>query len=132
MTQTDNKFFGILLAALIALLMGCGPEISDPHQEEEYEEYEQHRRLERHYELEWVRCVNEMGIDRCKLIQETGFFQCSNWRFKQEHGLAQCVERRLKDRSNTLPDGDLPEVPQDPTLLEAEEDEPSRSEEIVK
>jgi hypothetical protein len=98
----------IVLLAVVA----CGPntpeekaavEIEEAKVEKEKREaYERAKRAERYYELEWVRCVNDLGIDRCKVIQETGFHQCENWEFKDERGIQKCAEHRLHDRAETL------------------------------
>ena len=45
---------------------------------------------------------NDLGIDRCRAIQETGFRQCQNWVFGEEKGIKSCGERRLDDLKRKL------------------------------
>ena len=70
------------------------------------------KRLDDFYETEWVKCVNDLGMDRCRIIQETGFRECHNHRSLDPNLKEnECVEVRFKDRLNTLPKKDEP-VPQ--------------------
>jgi hypothetical protein len=63
------------------------------------------KRLDDFYEMEWIQCVNEMGLDRCRAIQETGFVQCYHQRTTNRNGGSsnECIEDRFKDRLKTLP-----------------------------
>jgi len=85
---------GLLRRTLIVafvFLAGC-----ETH--EEKEQHERDKQLDRFYELEWVKCVNELGIERCEIIQETGFRQCQGYLYKQARGIQPCAEERFQDR----------------------------------
>ena len=87
------KRLAFLVAALT--LLSCeGPK--------EKEQHEQDKQLDRYYELEWVKCVNELGMDRCEIIQETGFRQCQGYYYRQERGIGPCAEERFKDRMGSV------------------------------
>jgi hypothetical protein len=75
--------------ALLAFASSC---------EVDQKKREREKKLDRYYELQWVECVNELGIERCKIIQETGFRQCQNFRSGQDAGVSACAEERFEDR----------------------------------
>ena len=82
------------------------------------------KRLDDFYEGEWVKCVNDLGMDRCRIIQETGFRQCKNHRSVGGHSdIAGCMDARFKDRFATLPEkGEgTPPVEEAPLPVEAPE-----------
>lgn len=81
-----SKF--LYLLSVVVLLSSCVDQ----------ERREREKKLDRYYELEWVKCVNELGIERCKVIQETGFRQCENFSNGATSGLSSCAEERFKDR----------------------------------
>jgi len=104
----------IFLCAL--LLIGTSGCETDTQKEERRAE---EKMLEKYYELELIKCVNELGQERCHIIQEIGLWQCRNYkRSPQETGHAICAEDRFKDRlkwfeENPEPDTTYPEKPTD-------------------
>jgi hypothetical protein len=91
-----------LALALLAGVPGCL--VDDPSKEErEEQERQDAKRLDAFYEMEWIKCVNDLGIDRCRIIQETGFQQCRGHRSVDPHRTGNnCVDDRLSDRRKSL------------------------------
>ena len=87
------------------------------------------KRLDRFYEEEWIKCVNELGMDRCLLIQETGFRHCDDYDAStpnhQRHGIEECVKARYEDRAALLPP-EYPRAAPDPLKPEKEEPVPAK------
>jgi hypothetical protein len=80
--------------------------------------------LEEFYELELVKCVNELGQERCHIIQETGLWQCRHYQSSPtEVGHDVCARDRFKDRLTLLKEKPEPDAathlekpdPQEPT-----------------
>lgn len=63
------------------------------------------KRLDQFYEMEFVKCVNDLGPERCHIIQETGFRMCRNQETVDANGntMNECIDNRFKDRFKTLP-----------------------------
>jgi len=65
----------------------------------EREEREDAKRLDDFYETAWVDCVNDLGMERCRVIQETGFQQCHNYRTAgATMSPTDCMQQRFDDR----------------------------------
>jgi hypothetical protein len=90
------------VVSLLVIAFGCSCEVDQTKRERE-------KKLDRYYELQWIECVNELGIERCKIIQETGFRQCENFSNGQHSGISVCAEERFKDR--------MKEVVADPAIV---------------
>ena len=91
------KRVGFLLCALT--LTGC-PEPGEAERQRLKEE-----RLDDFYDREWVKCVNEIGIERCRLIQEVGMWKCRGYRPNTtEGGIKNCARQRFDDRYEQLPE----------------------------
>jgi len=70
------------------------------------------KRLDDFYEGEWVKCVNDLGMDRCRIIQETGFRQCKNHRTAGgTSDVVGCMDERFRDRFIALPKEEAPPLP---------------------
>ena len=112
---TMKRFYAILLC-LPFLMANSGCETEGQKQRRHADE----KLLEEYYELELIKCVNELGQERCHLIQETGLWRCRNYqRSPQETGHKVCAEDRFKDRlellqENPEPDTTYPEKPEVP------------------
>jgi hypothetical protein len=102
----------VFLCGLLCAVPGCETEREKREREQERLEA---KRLDDFYEGEWVKCVNELGMERCRIIQETGFQQCENKR--TVNGTANhnsCVEDRLKDRLKAITPLEAEEAEKDP------------------
>jgi len=111
-----------LLLAFLHLSLGCGGESPAELARKELEKETKRldtKRLDDFYEMEWIQCVNELGLDRCRAIQETGFIQCLHQRTSNRNAPAsnECIEDRFKDRLKMLP---VKGEEQSPQLAEAE------------
>jgi len=113
----------------LLVLLACGPGLTKWEKEEAelkaQAEYEKAKALDRYYELEFVKCVNDLGIDRCKTIQETGFHQCLAWKYQKEAGIVACAQHRIEDRLNNFTDGPLKPEAEDPVPQVEETVEPT-------
>ena len=102
----------LLCFPLLVGLSGCETEA----QKEEHRAEE--KLLEEFYELELVKCVNELGHERCHVIQETGLWKCRLYqRSSTEIGNKVCAEDRFKDRLRLLkknPEPDAATHPEKP------------------
>ena len=113
------------LLALLCVSPGCvdetPAELSQKEIEQEVTRLET-KRLDDFYEMEWIKCVNEMGLDRCRAIQETGFVQCLHQRTTDRNGRSHndCIDERFQDRLKTLPVEDETSSPQLPEAPEHE------------
>lgn len=81
----------VLTLMLVASTDGCVTEA-------DRQRHENDKRLDRYYEEEWIKCVNDLDIERCKVIQETGMRQCLGYRHGQNVGLEPCAQERFEDR----------------------------------
>lgn len=89
-----------ILAALF-LLMTTPTGCSTP--EEVERRHEREKELDAYYEMEWVKCVNDLGVERCKVIQETGMWKCRGFRAHEvESGIKYCAKDRFEDRHELL------------------------------
>lgn len=96
--------------ALTFLLIFCTVLVSckDPAAEarekrERAERHERYKMLDTYYEKAWIECANEIGRERCRLIQESGFWQCQNYSVDPRRGgVSACAEDRLNDRYTVL------------------------------
>ena len=85
---------------LCALTLTCCGESREAEQRRLKEE-----RLDDFYDREWVKCVNEIGIERCRLIQEVGMWKCRGYRPEtQDRGIKSCAKQRFDDRYEQLPE----------------------------
>lgn len=82
--------------ALACAASGCEDQAEVRRQEEE--QHEREKRMDRFYDAEWVRCVNELGVERCRLIQETGMWQCRAWSYGSVSGISGCAVERFEER----------------------------------
>ena len=110
-----------LLLAFSCVSPGCGADSPQKLAREAAEKETKRldtKRLDDFYEMEWIQCVNELGLDRCRAIQETGFVQCQHQRTSNRNAPAsnECIEDRFKDRLKTLP---VKGEEQSPQLAEA-------------
>jgi hypothetical protein len=96
-----SRYLPLLCAALL-VLPSCETERERQREEDERQDA---KRLDDFYEIAWVQCVNDLGMDRCRVIQETGFQQCRNHRSSnaQVSGVAECLDARFADRLKMLP-----------------------------
>ena len=103
-----------LLLCLPFLAGNTGCETESQKQERRMDE----KTLEEFYELELVKCVNELGQERCHIIQETGLWKCRHYeRTANETGHKVCAEDRFKDRLFLLkepPEEDATQKPEVP------------------
>lgn len=101
------KRFLWIAACSFLLLSGCDSPTEEVKREKERLD---HKRLTDFYETAWVQCVNELGMDRCRIIQETGFQQCRDHRsLHPTTSTDDCVQDRFKDRLHNLPKEDSPD-----------------------
>lgn len=82
------------------------------------------KRLEEYYDLEWIKCVNELGIDRCKTIQEIGLFKYST----SSRGLDESARHIMDDRHEWLVEQDENPEPKDEEATPEAEELPAEAE----
>ena len=110
-----SHFVNLRPYLMAALLCACA--CDENKQEREHQENE--KRLDRFYEEEWIKCVNELGMDRCTIIQETGLWKCKRYsNGTPNSGLVDCAQGRFDDRIPRLPEktGTAVELPEKPLL----------------
>lgn len=91
-----------LLCGVLAGVPGCLVQDAASKAKEEQERLDT-KRLDDFYEMEWVKCVNDLGMDRCRIIQETGFQHCGNQRtVSNQTSRNSCIDDRLQDRLKSL------------------------------
>jgi hypothetical protein len=108
-----RRFVTTLLVAIACV--GCQGCDTKPDEAEQAEQERQDAKvLDDFYELEWVDCVNQLGLEQCRIIQETGFRHCYNKRTVNGHGVSRndCIEYRFSDRLKLIKEGNPK-----PTLL---------------
>ena len=93
----------LLLIAALSLL-SCDQRSADQIKADKQQELQQNKGLDDFYENAWIECVNEFGKDRCKVIQETGFYRCRDHRTFDgtASGLKACADERFQDRKLLL------------------------------
>lgn len=98
-----------LTLALLACVLVWGCESPKA----EKEERENAKRLDDFYEMAWIQCVSVHGLDYCRVIQETGFQQCHNYRTAGgTERPDECMQRRFDDRLEQIrPQKDEAEEP---------------------
>jgi len=115
-----------IVLALALLAFGCESEKTTREREEQEAALEaekkrqREKKLEAYYDMVWIDCVNELGIDRCRTIQETALFKYST----SKRGLDSSARYIMDDRHQWLIDKEANPEPE-PELKPEAEPEPA-------